>query len=86
MHGIRHCYFWRTAHGAELDLLVLKNGKMYGFEFKMSEAPGISRSMRIARENLKLDHLYIVAPVKDSYQVEERITVNTLYDALNTIP
>ncbi len=83
--GERHCYFWRTAHGAELDLLVLKNGKKYGFEFKMSEAPGISRSMRIAGENLELEHLWIVAPVRESYQVDEGISVNTLFDALNTI-
>lgn len=83
--GERYCYFWRTAHGAELDLLVLKKGKKYGFEFKMSEAPGITRSMRIAKENLELEHLWIVAPVRESYQVEERITVNTLFDALNAI-
>ncbi len=83
--GERHCYFWRTAHGAELDLLVLKKGKKYGFEFKMSEAPRITKSMRIARENLELEHLWIVAPVRESYPVEEKITVNTLFDAINTI-
>ena len=28
-------YFWRTQTGAELDLLMLKDGKRYGFEVKM---------------------------------------------------
>ena len=30
------CYFWRTHNGAELDLLLLLDGKKTGFEFKYS--------------------------------------------------
>src|SRR3990167_6766730 len=35
-HGTRseNCYFWATQSGAELDLLLLKDGKRLGFEFK----------------------------------------------------
>ena len=83
--GERNCYFWRTANGAELDLLVSKKGKMYGFEVKMSDAPGITRSMRIAKDDLELEHLWLVAPVRDSFVVEKGITVTTLFDALNII-
>ncbi len=32
-------YFWATHQGAELDLLIFKNGKRYGVEFKRSDAP-----------------------------------------------
>ena len=41
--------------------------------------------MHTAMENLELEHLWIVAPVRESYPVEERISVNTLFDALNAI-
>ena len=73
--GERHCYFWRTSHGAELDLLVLKKGKKYGFEIKMSEAPGITRSMRIAMENLELEHLWCIYPGKNVIPIDEDITL-----------
>lgn len=68
------CYFWGTQSGAELDLLLIKNGKRLGFEFKYTEAPKITASMRIACQDLKLDHLYVVYPGKKSFPMNEQIT------------
>lgn len=68
-------YFWRTQTGAELDLLMLKDGKRYGFEVKLSDAPTITSSMRIALNDLNLEHLYIVNALDVFYQKEERISV-----------
>ena len=73
------CYFWATQAGAELDLLIIKDGKKIGFEFKYTDAPKITPSMRIAIETLKLDHLYIVFPYKeDSFPLAEKITARGL--------
>ena len=73
------CYFWATQAGAELDLLIMKDGKRMGFEFKYTDAPKITPSMRIAIETLKLDHLYIVFPYKeDSFPLAEKITARGL--------
>lgn len=44
----RDAYYWATHSGAELDLLILTAGKRYGFEIKHSDAPKITRSMRVA--------------------------------------
>lgn len=68
-------YFWRTQTGAELDLLMLKEGKRYGFEIKLSDAPSITPSMRTALKDLNLDHLYIVNALNAFYQKEDRISV-----------
>ena len=68
-------YFWVTQSGAKLDLLVFENGKRVGYEFKFSEKLKISRSMRIALEDLQLDCLRIVCPGDVSVQVDERIEV-----------
>lgn len=68
-------YFWRTQTGAELDLLMLKDGKRYGFEVKLSDAPPITSSMRTALKDLKLDHLYIINILDVSYKKEENISV-----------
>jgi uncharacterized protein len=74
------CYFWSTHQGAELDLLLNIKGKRIGFEFKMSDQPKITKSMRIAFDELKLDHLYIVTPIEDSFPLEENISVLALKD------
>lgn len=78
------CYFWSTSNEAELDLFVLKNGKRLGFEFKYTDSPKITKSMHIALEDLKLDHLYIIFPGKMSFAMNEKITACGL-DALKKI-
>ena len=74
-------YFWATHSGAELDLFFLKNGKRYGVEFKFNEAPTVTKSMRIAMDDLSLSHLFIVYPGKDAYPVEQNVSVIPLTDA-----
>ncbi|MDE0247846.1 MAG: ATP-binding protein [Gammaproteobacteria bacterium] len=71
----RDAYYWATHAGAELDLLILRAGKRYGFECKFADAPGTTRSMRVALEDLGLDHLWIVYPGDEGYVLDERITV-----------
>lgn len=72
------CYFWATQSKAELDLLIVKNGKRVGYEFKYSDAPTITPSMRIACEDLQLDHLYVIYPGATTYALTEKITVRGL--------
>jgi uncharacterized protein len=67
-------YFWATHNGAELDLFIPHRGRRYGFEFKFNEAPTPTRSMRIALDDLRLDHLWIVHPGTHTYRLDERIT------------
>jgi predicted AAA+ superfamily ATPase len=54
------CWFWATHSGAELDLLVIRGRRRLGFEFKHTEAPVVTPSMRIARADLRLDELVVV--------------------------
>jgi len=53
-------FFWATHAGAKLDLLVHRRGKRIGFEVKRTTAPQLTRSMRIAIEDLRLDRLYVL--------------------------
>lgn len=70
----RDAYFWATHAGAELDLLVLVRGKAYGFEIKYADAPGPTRSMHVALQDLGLEHLWIVYPGRQEYPLDERLT------------
>lgn len=73
------CYFWATQAGAELDLLIVKDGRKLGFEFKHTDYPKVTPSMRIALETLQLDHLYVIFPyTKDSFPLTEKITARGL--------
>ena len=65
--GDRDAYFWNTQAGAELDLLVFAGGKRFGFEFKYSDAPKLTRSLLTARADLKLERAFVVHPGPDSY-------------------
>ena len=80
--GDRGAYFWATHSGAELDLLVFRQGRRIGFEFKYSEKLATTKSMHIAAEDLKLDHLYVVHPGKYTFALTERITAIALPDLL----
>jgi predicted AAA+ superfamily ATPase len=76
-------YFWATHTGAELDLFLSSRGRRYGAEFKFNEAPKITKSMRIAVDDLKLDHLWIIYPGQDSYPVDDKISVRSVSDIRN---
>jgi uncharacterized protein len=66
-------YFWATHAGAELDLLMFKDGRRVGVEFKRSDAPQLTPSMRIALEDLALDALYVVYPGDRRYALAPRV-------------
>jgi hypothetical protein len=72
------CYFWRTQDGAELDLLIYRNGKKIGFEFKYGDFVKITPSMRIALADLNLDSLTVITPGDRIYSLDEKITVQGL--------
>lgn len=67
-------YFWATHNGAELDLLLLKQGRRVGVEIKRIDAPRRTRSMTIAVNDLRLEALYVVYPGSTRYAIDERIT------------
>ena len=55
-------FFWATHNGAELDLLLFKDGQRIGVEFKRADAPRVTPSMNIAMRDLQLDRLFVVYP------------------------
>lgn len=74
------CYFWATQASAELDLLIVKDGKKIGFEFKYTDSPKLTPSMKIAIEDLKLDYLFVVHPGVATFPMAEKITVSGLLE------
>jgi len=81
-------YFWGTHNGAEIDLLLLKDGKRIGIECKRKDAPHLTPSMKIAMEDLQLDRLIVFYPGDKAYPLADRIEVVPLVRLANpaTIP
>jgi uncharacterized protein len=68
-------YFWATHTGAELDLLLFKDGRRLGVEIKRADAPTLTPSMRIALQDLRLDYLAVLYPGSRRYELTERVSV-----------
>ncbi|OGT50940.1 MAG: hypothetical protein A3F17_08110 [Gammaproteobacteria bacterium RIFCSPHIGHO2_12_FULL_41_15] len=69
------CFFWGVHGQAELDLLVLKDGKKWGFEIKYSDAPQLNHSMQQACELLSLEKLFVIYPGQKSYSLAKHVDV-----------
>jgi predicted AAA+ superfamily ATPase len=67
------CYFWATHAGAELDLLIVRGRERYGFEFKRTSAPQVTRSMHTALEDLKLTRLDVIHAGDDSFPLAPKV-------------
>ncbi len=68
-------YYWATHQGAEIDLVLFKDGRMYGVEIKRQDAPIMTPSMRVALEDLKLERIVVIYPGQKSYELHKKVSV-----------
>ncbi len=73
-HGEREAYFYGTQRGAELDLMLLRRGRRWGFEFKCTDAPRTTKSMHVVIEDLGLEHLWVIYPGDQEYPLTNTIS------------
>ncbi len=67
--------FYRTATGAEMDIVAERGERRIGFEIKLSSAPSLSKGFWSAMKDLQLDQAYVVAPVETGYPIAEKVDV-----------
>lgn len=73
-------FFYGAHSGVELDLYWEDRGLKMGAEFKYVDAPGTTKSMHQAIEDLSLDHLWVIYPGDKIYSLAPKITVLPLLD------
>jgi len=78
-------YFWATHGGAEIDLFYFHRGRRYGVEAKFTEAPGLTSSMRVGIEALKLDHLWVIYPGQHIYPMDKKATALPIKEAFSLV-
>ena len=60
-------YFYRTSHGAEIDLLMLRGDKGIAFEIKASAAPTLSKGFHYACEDVGPEKSFCISRNDDTW-------------------
>jgi len=78
-------YFYRTHHGAEVDLLMISpKGKKVCIEIKFSNAPAISKGFYQSIDDLKADFSYVITPAGERFDRSDGLRICPLADFLET--
>ena len=67
--------FYRTAAGAELDMVIETGRGKIGVEIKFSGAPKVARGFWQACEDIGVDRAYVVAPVREGFAFAQNVDV-----------
>lgn len=67
--------FYRTAGGAEMDIVAERGNRRLAFEIKFSSAPALSKGFWSAMSDLKPEQAFVVAPVESGYPLAANVEV-----------
>jgi predicted AAA+ superfamily ATPase len=78
-------YFYRTATGDELDLILEKGNQRIAIECKASTAPKLTKGFWRAIEVVKPKQTFVIIPTQVLYEIAPNVTVCGLSEFINTI-
>lgn len=78
-------YFYRTAKGAELDLVLDYRSHRVGFECKFSDAPVLTKGFYSAVADVSPQRSYVVTPTANRYETDTGVTVIGLRQLLQEL-
>lgn len=76
-------YFYRTASGDELDLILEKGNQRIAIECKASTAPKLTKGFWRAIDVVKPQQTFVIIPTQVSYEIAPKVTVCGLDEFLN---
>lgn len=69
-------FFYRTADGAELDVVIESQGRIQlAIEIKLSDTPTLSKGITVALQDLGNPPLLVITPSSATYQLRQNVTV-----------
>ncbi len=78
--------FYRTAHGAEADLVLrFRDGETWVVEIKRSSAPTVSKGFHLAAADVGATRKLLVAPVATAYPLRDGVEVMPLLEAVRGV-
>jgi hypothetical protein len=83
--GEQKLYYYRTHHGAESDLVLVKGTEpIVCIEIKYTSQPKLSKGFQIAVDDLKTQINFIITPKSDTYRISKSVMVCNLADFLSS--
>lgn len=70
--------FYRSTHGAEMDFVIEHKGIKVAVECKASVSPSLTRGNWSAIQDIQADHVFIVSPVNQGWDLKEGIKIVAL--------
>ena len=70
--------FFKTAAGAEIDLVLTKGQRRIAVECKASSAPEVRKGFWNALKDLEIKEAWVIAPVLETYPIEKNVFVANL--------
>jgi len=81
-----NAYFYRTADGAEIDLLLeFSITELWAIEIKRNSAPNLSKGFYTACADVKATRKYVVYSGQDTFKIKNDITIISLVDLMKVI-
>jgi uncharacterized protein len=78
-------FFYRTATGDEIDLVLVKGDKKVAIECKTSSAPNLTKGFWNAVDDVSPEHTFVVVPINESYPIKENVTVAGISQAIELL-
>jgi hypothetical protein len=72
--------YFRTAAGAEIDVVLTLGERRFAFECKYSMSPKPTKGFWLAMKDLAIERAWVIAPVERSYPLTENVDVLALTD------
>ena len=82
----RQCFFWAVHAGAEIDLIVQRDGRLRGVAVKRTTAPALTRSLRNAATDLELERLDLIHAGTETFPLAEGIRAVAASRMLEDLP
>lgn len=81
-----NCYYYRTAQGAEIDLVIeTALNKFIAIEIKKSSSPSVSKGFHIACADINAIEKFVIYSGEDTFSLGNEITAISLADMMNKL-
>lgn len=79
-------YFYRTAKGSEIDLILVRGNQLIAVECKASSAPQLTKGNWDAITDINPDHTFVIAPISgNAYPLNTNVSVTGPEEAIKIL-
>lgn len=78
-------YFYRTAHGAEIDIVMCYKNSVFALECKNTLSPSLSKGNYSAIDDIRPKHTFVVTPNEKGWSMKQGINVVSIDELISEL-